>query len=106
METNNQTNEIKKDEEEPNKPEKESANKNKKALVIGAGLGRTGTLSLKKALEILGYDPCYHMKEVFENDYSNFWERVFFGVNTHGVKYLISIRLLRIFLYVLLGGKY
>ncbi|HZV17563.1 MAG TPA: sulfotransferase [Sphingobium sp.] len=32
--------------------------------VIGAGLGRTGTLSLKFALEYLGFDPCYHMEEV------------------------------------------
>ncbi|MEM7345109.1 MAG: sulfotransferase family protein [Chloroflexota bacterium] len=31
--------------------------------VIGAGLGRTGTLSLKVALEELGFDPCYHMQE-------------------------------------------
>jgi hypothetical protein len=30
--------------------------------IIGAGFGRTGTLSLKKALEILGFCPCYHMK--------------------------------------------
>lgn len=29
--------------------------------VIGAGLPRTGTASLKKALEILGFGPCYHM---------------------------------------------
>ena len=34
--------------------------------VIGAGLGRTGTMSLKLALERLGFGPCYHMKEVFE----------------------------------------
>jgi hypothetical protein len=27
--------------------------------VIGAGLGRTGTTSLKAALEELGFDPCY-----------------------------------------------
>ena len=33
--------------------------------VIGAGLGRTGTLSLKLALEQLGFGPCYHMIEVF-----------------------------------------
>src|SRR4051794_21719223 len=33
--------------------------------VIGAGLGRTGTLSLKVALEQLGLGPCYHMTEVF-----------------------------------------
>ena len=33
--------------------------------VIGAGFGRTGTLSLKAALEQLGLAPCYHMVEVF-----------------------------------------
>jgi hypothetical protein len=33
--------------------------------VIGAGLGRTGTFSLKFALEHLGLGPCYHMSEVF-----------------------------------------
>jgi hypothetical protein len=32
--------------------------------VIGAGWGRTGTLSLKLALEQLGLGPCYHMLEV------------------------------------------
>ena len=32
--------------------------------VIGAGFGRTGTLSLKFALEKLGFDKCYHMMEV------------------------------------------
>lgn len=31
--------------------------------VIGAGFGRTGTLSLKLALEQLGFGPCYHMIE-------------------------------------------
>ena len=35
--------------------------------IIGAGFGRTGTLSLKQALETLGYDKCYHMAEVAEN---------------------------------------
>jgi hypothetical protein len=35
--------------------------------IIGAGFGRTGTLSLKKALETLGLDPCYHMIEVVKN---------------------------------------
>jgi len=34
--------------------------------VIGAGFGRTGTLSLKGALEQLGFGPCYHMMEVFK----------------------------------------
>ena len=32
--------------------------------VIGAGLGRTGTLSLKAALEEVGFAKCYHMTEV------------------------------------------
>jgi hypothetical protein len=35
--------------------------------VIGAGFGRTGTLSLKTALETLGFGPCYHMSTVFEH---------------------------------------
>lgn len=34
--------------------------------VISAGFGRTGTLSLKLALEELGFGPCHHMKEVLE----------------------------------------
>jgi Sulfotransferase domain len=33
--------------------------------VIGAGFGRTGTMSLKAALEQLGLGPCYHMVECF-----------------------------------------
>ena len=33
--------------------------------VVGAGLGRTGTLSLKLALERLLGAPCYHMLEIF-----------------------------------------
>jgi hypothetical protein len=32
--------------------------------VVGAGWGRTGTLSLKLALDMLGF-PCHHMREVF-----------------------------------------
>jgi hypothetical protein len=32
--------------------------------VIGAGFGRTGTLSLRTALEQLGFGPCHHMLEV------------------------------------------
>ena len=35
--------------------------------VIGAGFGRTGTLSLKLALEQLGFGPCHHMVEVFKD---------------------------------------
>jgi len=33
--------------------------------IIGAGFGRTGTVSLKQAFEHLGY-PCYHMQEVMK----------------------------------------
>lgn len=32
--------------------------------VVGAGFGRTGTNSLKLALEMLGFGPCHHMFEV------------------------------------------
>ena len=32
--------------------------------IVGAGRGRTGTLSLKYALELLGFDKTYHMLEV------------------------------------------
>src|ERR1039458_4992469 len=35
--------------------------------VIGSGLGRTGTMSLKLALEQLGLGPCHHMKEVLDH---------------------------------------
>ena len=35
--------------------------------IVGAGLGRTGTNSLKLALERLLGAPCYHMVEVFEH---------------------------------------
>lgn len=35
--------------------------------VIGAGFGRTGTLSLKTALETLGFGPCYHTLEIVKN---------------------------------------
>jgi hypothetical protein len=42
--------------------------------VIGAGFGRTGTMSLKVALETLGFDPCYHMTEVFVHpEHAGFW---------------------------------
>jgi hypothetical protein len=37
--------------------------------VIGAGFGRTGTASLKAALEMLGFGPCYHMRSVIEKPY-------------------------------------
>ena len=43
--------------------------------VIGAGFGRTGTNSLKLALEQLGFAPCHHMFEVRDNpEQFPFWE--------------------------------
>ena len=36
--------------------------------IIGAGAPRTGTVSLMKALELLGFGPCYHMDVVQAND--------------------------------------
>ncbi|WP_067502454.1 sulfotransferase family protein [Actinoplanes sp. TFC3] len=35
--------------------------------VIGAGFGRTGTLSLKLALERLGFGPCLHMRALLDD---------------------------------------
>lgn len=34
-------------------------------VVVGAGFGRTGTMSMKAALEQLGFGPCHHMIEVW-----------------------------------------
>ena len=42
--------------------------------IIGAGFGRTGTASLKEALEHLGY-PCYHMEEAVKNVKFGHFER-------------------------------
>ena len=41
--------------------------------VLGAGFGRTGTLSLKYALEELGFGPCHHMMEVMRDPKQNEW---------------------------------
>jgi hypothetical protein len=44
--------------------------------VVGAGLGRTGTMSLKQALEQLLGGPCYHMMELFgDRDAIDTWHR-------------------------------
>jgi hypothetical protein len=51
--------------------------KSETVQVIGAGWGRTGTASLKKALEILGYDPTYHMYEVMKRpQQADLWMKV------------------------------
>jgi hypothetical protein len=42
--------------------------------VIGAGFGRTGTMSFKSALDRLGLGPCYHMIEVYANEgHADIW---------------------------------
>ena len=35
--------------------------------IIGSGFGRTGTMSLKRALDMLGFGPCHHMEEVLHH---------------------------------------
>jgi hypothetical protein len=48
--------------------------------VIGAGLPRTGTTSLKAALERLGFGPCYHMFEIMTHpDHVDRWLSVTSG---------------------------
>ncbi|MBN1453637.1 MAG: hypothetical protein JW963_21655 [Anaerolineales bacterium] len=48
--------------------------------VIGAGFGRTGTRSLKTALEELGFGKCYHMEEVIKNPrHMKYWGKIMEG---------------------------
>jgi hypothetical protein len=43
--------------------------------VIGAGFGRTGTTSLKAALEQLGFSKCHHMQEVVKSSRQlDYWQ--------------------------------
>jgi hypothetical protein len=44
--------------------------------LIGAGFGRTGTMSLRDALDIIGFGPCYHMSEVIAHQHYHFWARL------------------------------
>jgi hypothetical protein len=39
-----------------------------KLKVIGTGFGRTGTDSMREALDMLGFGPCHHMYEVNSNE--------------------------------------
>ena len=49
--------------------------------VVGAGLARTGTLSLKLALERLLGAPCYHMREVFAHpEHVSIWHKAALGI--------------------------
>ena len=50
--------------------------------VVGAGFGRTGTLSLKHALERLGFEKCYHMAEVAVHpEHAELWRAAWRGEN-------------------------
>jgi hypothetical protein len=51
-----------------------------KMKIIGAGFGRSGTMSIKAALEQIGYGPCYHMKiTLFRYDNMRFFMRAWSG---------------------------
>jgi hypothetical protein len=61
--------------------------------LIGVGWGRTGTFSLKAALEILGFGPCYHMMELLRRpEHVVHWQNAVNGGNVdwgtlfHGYK--------------------
>jgi len=48
--------------------------------VIGSGFGRTGTKSLKEALERLGFGPCHHMHEILDHpDQVPYWQALAAG---------------------------
>ena len=51
--------------------------------VVGAGFGRTGTMSLQSALQMLGLGRCYHMLEVAQNpDHASLWSAAARGQST------------------------
>ncbi len=53
--------------------------------IIGAGFGRTGTYSLKAALEQLGFGPCHHMSEVIhDNSQIKAWSKAAGGHADYG----------------------
>lgn len=50
--------------------------------VIGAGMGRTSTMSLKTGLEMLGFAPCHHMMEMAKVPHTaDGWRRAALGEN-------------------------
>jgi hypothetical protein len=58
--------------------------------VIGAGFGRTGTLSLKLALEELGLGPCYHMVETIAHpEHDAMWLALAKG-ETHDLRPILA----------------
>ncbi|KAH8806641.1 P-loop containing nucleoside triphosphate hydrolase protein [Flagelloscypha sp. PMI_526] len=51
--------------------------------VINLGLGRTGSLSFAEAMDVLGFGPCYHMKNVVQGGATQIdaWMRIHRGDN-------------------------
>lgn len=48
--------------------------------IIGPGFGRTGTRSLKAALESIGFAPCHHMQTLFADPTQlAFWKTLAVG---------------------------
>ncbi len=48
--------------------------------MIGAGFGRTGTDSMREALEILGFGSCHHMRELIkDHEHERLWRSVVTG---------------------------
>eukprot|EP00897_Mesotaenium_endlicherianum_P004498 jgi/Mesen1/4076/ME000213S03100 len=61
--------------------------------IIGAGFGRTGTLSLKVALEELGFGPCYHMEDCLTNKgHAATWQKAINGEKVDWPKVLHGYR--------------
>jgi Sulfotransferase domain len=48
--------------------------------IVGSGFGRTGTMSLKRALEQLAFGPCHHMEELLlHSEQIHFWQGIVAG---------------------------
>ena len=48
--------------------------------VIGTGFGRTGTDSMREAIEILDFGPCHHMRELIKDpEHERLWRSVVAG---------------------------
>jgi len=60
----------------PNRLASTKAERIKDFCVVGAGLPRTGTTSLKEGLNLLGLGPCYHMSEVITQSQQHVWKSV------------------------------
>lgn len=61
--------------------------------VIGTGFGRTGTDSMRDALNILGFGPCHHMREVMAHEeQKRLWRGLAQGKRTNWETLLANYR--------------